>query len=232
MIGAVPSDVRFAVLLAAGLAFVAGFVDTCGFVALFGLFTAHVTGNFVVIGASLVEPRSGLVTKLLALPVFVMVVAITHLVMTSRTKAGRANHHFALIAQALLLAMFCGVGLMASPIVHGDQPLAMLAGLLGVAAMAVQNAAGRAPFHNFTPTTVMTGNTTQLVMDAVDCFTGKAQPEIWGRFRKTWPVVLAFAAGAVAGALGFGLLGFWCLLIPVAILLSVSAGLARPVGLL
>jgi uncharacterized membrane protein YoaK (UPF0700 family) len=33
------------------LSFVAAFVDTCGFVALFSLFTAHVTGNFVLIGA-------------------------------------------------------------------------------------------------------------------------------------------------------------------------------------
>ena len=32
----------------------AGFVDTAGFLALQGLFTAHVTGNFVTLGASLV----------------------------------------------------------------------------------------------------------------------------------------------------------------------------------
>ena len=57
--------------VAALLSFVAGYVDTVGFIALFGLFTAHVTGNFVLIGASFVAGTDGgVIAKLLALPVF------------------------------------------------------------------------------------------------------------------------------------------------------------------
>src|SRR5580658_489288 len=52
----------------------AGFMDTAAFLALKGLFTAHVTGNFVTLGASLVTGTSGALAKVLALPVFCIVV--------------------------------------------------------------------------------------------------------------------------------------------------------------
>ena len=55
----------------------AGYVDTAGFPALQGLFTAHVTGNFVTLGASLALGTSGAVAKVLALPVFCVVVIAT-----------------------------------------------------------------------------------------------------------------------------------------------------------
>jgi uncharacterized membrane protein YoaK (UPF0700 family) len=40
------------------------------------LFTAHVTGNFVTLGAALVFGTHGLIAKLIALPEFVVVVAL------------------------------------------------------------------------------------------------------------------------------------------------------------
>ncbi len=46
-------------LLPALLSFNGGYVDTAGFLALQGLFTAHVTGNFVTLGAAVVFGTAG-----------------------------------------------------------------------------------------------------------------------------------------------------------------------------
>ena len=59
------------------LSFLAGYVDTLGFVALHGLFTAHVTGNFVLLGREVVAPGHDVVLKLLAFPAFIGGVSIS-----------------------------------------------------------------------------------------------------------------------------------------------------------
>src|SRR2546429_8532817 len=58
------------------LSFTAGYVDTAVFVGLFGLFTAHVTGNFVLIGSELVHASGEAWPKLLAFPAFILAVAV------------------------------------------------------------------------------------------------------------------------------------------------------------
>ena len=67
------------VLQGVSMSFLAGYVDTLGFVALFGLFTAHVTGNFVLIGSELSNPSHGVLIKFLAFPAFILSVAFTRL---------------------------------------------------------------------------------------------------------------------------------------------------------
>ncbi len=53
-----------------------GYVGTAGFLALQGLFTAHVTGNFVTLGAALAFPTPQVSpAKLIALSMFCAVVA-------------------------------------------------------------------------------------------------------------------------------------------------------------
>ena len=71
------------------LSFVAGFVDLVGFVALYGLFASHISGNFTVIGSDIVHGTSGLIAKLLALPIFVVVVVITRFIVLRFEKKDR-----------------------------------------------------------------------------------------------------------------------------------------------
>src|ERR1700729_164447 len=77
---------QFRIALPLLLTLTAGFVDTAGFLALQGLFTAHVTGNFVTLGAALVLGSSGVLAKLLALPVFCAVVIAARLLGTLLSK--------------------------------------------------------------------------------------------------------------------------------------------------
>ena len=60
------------------LSWVAGYVDTAGFLGLNGLFTAHVTGNLIVAGAEIAGVGGEAVwVRLAVIPVFMASVALT-----------------------------------------------------------------------------------------------------------------------------------------------------------
>jgi len=205
-------------LLPVGLGFAAGFVDTLGFVALFSLFTAHVTGNFVLLGSELIEPRHGVIAKLLALPMFMIAVAAARIYGRALERRERSAAAPLLIVEAILLIVFMALGLLAAPITDADAPIAILTAMSGVVAMGVQNAASRTVFASYSPTTVMTGNVTQLVIDAVDLIGGGPEATLHpvrARFMRFWPPVVAFAVGAACGALGYKFGGFVSLLVPI-----------------
>ena len=73
------TEPRGRLTVAALLSFNGGFVDTVGFLGLSGLFVAHVTGNFVTLGAALVLGSHGILNKVLALPEFIAVIALARL---------------------------------------------------------------------------------------------------------------------------------------------------------
>lgn len=80
--------------------------------------------------------------------------------------------------------------------------------------MAVQNVGARAVFADLAPTTMVTGNVTQVAIDLVDLMIVRGRPDslLKARIRKTWPPVAAFALGAIGGAIGLWLTGPWSLL--------------------
>jgi uncharacterized membrane protein YoaK (UPF0700 family) len=71
------------------LSVIAGMVDLIGFLSL-RIFTAHVTGNIVVIGALIVRRDRVNPAQILAIPVFILAVAVTWLIAKALGRRGTA----------------------------------------------------------------------------------------------------------------------------------------------
>ena len=194
-----------------------GYVDTAGYLALQGLFTSHVTGNFVTLGAALVLGTSGVVAKLLALPMFCLVVFAARLLSLGLPAMGWPALRSLLALQLLLLVAGAGLAIDLGPFRNGDGWQALLTGMTLVAAMAIQNAIQRIHLSASPPTTIMTGNTTQVMIDLVDLMR-QLSPEtrvlIKTRLGRMWSSIAAFAVGCAAAALLYHLLGVWCFVVP------------------
>jgi uncharacterized membrane protein YoaK (UPF0700 family) len=210
----------------------AGFVDTAGFLALQGLFTAHVTGNFVTFGAALVNGTSGAFAKLLALPVFCAVVLVTRMFSFSLPSLGLPILRTMLAIKILLLTLGAALAIHFGPFRDGDAWEAVLTGMVLVSAMAIQNAAHRIHLGTEPPTTLMTGTTTQIMIDVADILR-HAPPEMTtpakARLRKMVASVVAFALGCAAGACLYAKFGNWCFVVPPLLALpSLFMAASRP----
>ncbi|WP_424812994.1 YoaK family protein [Roseococcus sp. YIM B11640] len=193
------------------LAGIAGFVDTATFVALHGVFAAHVTGNFVLIGAALALGTGGLIAKLATFPVFMISVVLTRHMARRWERPARKL----LTAKLVLLAAFWLGTCYFGPFEQADSPELILVASLAVAAMAVQNGMMRIAFPSATPTTIMTGNTTGAMIDTADWMVGRLAPEGLGRLRRVGLVLLGFAGGCAAGAAALTWVGPMGLVLPV-----------------
>jgi uncharacterized membrane protein YoaK (UPF0700 family) len=198
------------------LSWVAGFVDTSAFIILFGIFTAHVTGNIALAGSSFVsEDAETTMTRLLMLPTFVLTVALTSLLARYARSKQWSVFAVLLTAEAIALSIFLVVGTQLSPALLLDvqEEYILPIGISGVVAMAIQNTLmkeAKGVFKSYIPTTVMTGNTTQLTIDFVQFVSAKfaaasevtklEAAEAWERMSRFIPVIVGFALGGLAAA--------------------------------
>jgi uncharacterized membrane protein YoaK (UPF0700 family) len=200
----------------------AGFMDTAAFLALKGLFTAHVTGNFVTLGAALVLGTSGALAKVLALPVFCVVVTAARLLAYALRARARPVTSALLTIQLALTILGAILATSYGPFANADGLAALATGMTFVAAMAIQNAAHRVHFSSAPPSTIMTGNTTQIMLDLGDLIHGLSPEKTAAtreRFRQLTMSILAFAGGCALGALLFDWIGVWCFWVAPALLL-------------
>jgi uncharacterized membrane protein YoaK (UPF0700 family) len=216
-------------LLPAVLSATAGAADVIGFLALGGLFTAHISGNLCVVAAHHITGGFSRVGPLLSVPVFVAVLGVVTLAFGRVEKASDGSRRALLVLHAAPLTACLGLGAAFGPFADADGPMALLVGMLAVAAMATQNALGMLTLKDAPPTAVMTTNITQLIIDLATLARRRGDPEDLARARcrasRTFPCVVAFVGGCAAGAVLEVSFGLWALALP-----AVLAALAVPLG--
>lgn len=200
------------------LATVAGFADTATFVKLSGLFSAHITGNFVLLALSFERGWSRQdAVKVIAFGVFALGAAAATMgydALLIRRPAG--------VQQTWLLGMEAVLLAGAAALSTTGRPLWLsVCGLMVVLAMSIQNV-----FHRIVPaapmsSTVMTLNFTRSMIDLVrrvlsprtgtGADAARPKPSF---FTPSWHAIGGFAVGCAFGAVAVHYLGLAGLLFP------------------
>src|SRR5262249_35855402 len=150
-------------LLPAVLGMTAGALDVISFLGFGGLFTAHITGNLVILAAHYITGKFGEIAPLLSVPVFVTVLGVLTAVFVR--KPIPFIRRALLVLQALLLASFLGFGIWFGPFGDPNSSMAVFVGMFGVAAMATQNDVVRLALPGHPATAVMSTNATEVAVD-------------------------------------------------------------------
>jgi uncharacterized membrane protein YoaK (UPF0700 family) len=214
-------------LLPGVLSVIAGSVDVISFLGLGGLFAAHITGNLVVLAAHLVTGRAASLAPVLSVPVFIGVLGLTRLAAAGLEKAQHHPLQPLLAAQFFLLVALLTIWLAAGSDFDPSTPTGVVAGMLGVSAMAVQNALVRL-LIGAPATAVMTTDITTFTMDVGAMLFRRDPTEIAcarRRARHTWPAIVGFTVGCSIGALLEVTTGPWSLALPTGLaLLALALG--------
>ena len=129
----------------------------------------------------------------------------------------RSAHPFVplLAIKVLLLVIGAALAIHFGPFHDGDSWQAITTGMVLVSAMAIQNAVHRVHLASSPPSTLMTGTTTQVMLDIADKIyprEGTDAPPT--RLMQMATNVVVFAIGCGAAALLYTRLSVWCFVVP------------------
>ena len=185
------------------LAMIAGSTDTISFLGLGGLFTAHITGNFVVLAAHIVNHGETPLAVALSVPVYMAVLLLVRLLATGLDAVKLFSSRLLLLLECVLLAGFLACRVTAGSHLDPNAAIMVLAGMFGVAAMAAQTAFSQISLKQAPSTTVLTMNVSRFVLAVGDSLTGRnADDRMKARttVRHTWPLIAGFLIGCGLGA--------------------------------
>jgi uncharacterized membrane protein YoaK (UPF0700 family) len=200
------------------LSVIAGMVDLTGFFTLGHIFAAHITGNLVVAAAAAVYGGPFSLAQALAIPVFMLALAIVWLIAQASHRRGPSLARLLLVVQFSLLAAVL-IFSVTKPSTGQHELMAGVAVMIAVSAMACQYALLRLAIPGAISTAVMTGNLTNTVLSLMDLSSSRdlLLPVDAGRLRSSLHLLLGFLLGCVVGAAAVSQLGDWAWSFPVAL---------------
>ena len=197
------------------LSAVAGAVDVIGFVSL-KLFTAHITGNLVVIAAHLVSGGPPNMDQIIAVPVFMVAVAVVWLIARVFNQPGNSRVRALLLVHLLLLTCVLIYSVINHPDANPRGLHADVAAMIAVSAMACQFALLWLAVPGAPSTAVMTFNVTKTILSLLDSLAqNERSQEAREQLKRSLELVLPFFAGCLAGAAAVSSLGDWAWSLPV-----------------
>jgi uncharacterized membrane protein YoaK (UPF0700 family) len=185
------------------LSLTAGSLDVITYLGLGGLFTAHITGNLVILAAHVAGGGEPDLAAMLSVPVFMLMLGLTRLLAGGLERGGYDSLRPLLLVQFLFLAAFLDLAFADGFKIDLSTAAATVGGMLGVSAMAVQNALVQASLKGAPGTAVMTTNITRFTMDLGTILLRSDRDTTVGvrdRANRTWPSIVGFGAGCVLGA--------------------------------
>ena len=209
------------------LSVIAGMVDLMGFFMLGNIFTAHITGNLVTASAVVVRGGPMNPAQLLAIPVFIVAMALVWLIARLSNREGPSLVRLLLVVQFLLLATVLVFCLAAEPSNHPHGITACVAALIAVSAMACQYALLRLALPGAISTAVMTGNLANTVLSIMDTLS-HGHPLMsadGGRLKRSLYLLFGFLLGCIVAAMAISTMGEWAWSLPAAL---AAAAVVRP----
>jgi uncharacterized membrane protein YoaK (UPF0700 family) len=204
------------------LSLIAGSTDVIGFLGLNDLFTAHITGNLVILAAHVVAGNPAILSHVLSVPVFMLVLLLTRLFAGYLEHRGIATLQPLLLLQLLSLIAFVALCTTGGAQFNAQSAVGVVAAMFGVTGMAVQTALVQITLKNAPSTAVMTTNIARFMMavgEAVVADDEVSAAQARTRAIHILPVIVGFALGCALGAAAEEAYGLWSLSLPTGLAL-------------
>ena len=194
------------------LTMIAGFCDTLTFVAADTIFSAHVTGNFIVFAYQIVKGSDlNAWIKLFSFPVFIAAVMI------GGWMASKSKYKYKLsLWEGIILISSGLIAYILNTLEIFTSGSVYFVAMLIVFAMGLQNTFGkRFSKETFGPTTMMTGNVTQASLDIQTLILNKFKDSATLlNLKKQLTTIIGFLIGCCLGALSGKNIGLVSVVVP------------------